>query len=59
MDAFQPSLLSDSVRQLEDLLVEARELRDRVSAAMNREREPFYPERRLHYEIHEPERRRR
>lgn len=57
MDSLKPSLVDETLRHLDDLLAEARHLRERITAALHREREPFYPERRSHYEPHEPERR--
>jgi len=57
MDSLKPSLVEETLRHLDDLLAEARHLRERITAALHTEREPFYPERRLHYEPHEPERR--
>jgi hypothetical protein len=59
MDSLKPSLLDETLRHLDDLLAEARHLRERITVALYREREPFYPERRSHYEPHEPERRKR
>ena len=59
MDALKPSVFGETLRHLDDLLAEARQLRERIAAALHREREPFYPERRFHYEPHEPERRKR
>ena len=59
MDSLKPSLLGETMRHLDDLLAEARRLRERITAALQCEREPFYPERRSHYQSHEPERRKR
>ena len=59
MDALKPSLLEETLRQLDDLLAEARHLRERITTTLQRERKPFYPERRSHYEPHDPERRTR
>jgi len=50
---------ADTLRHLEDLLTEARHLRERIAAALCLQDErPFFPERRDHYEPHEPDRRR-
>ena len=57
MDSLKPSLLGETLRHFDDLLAEARQLRERITAALEREREPFFPERRSHYEPHQPERR--
>jgi len=57
MDALEPSVLGETLRRLDDLLAEARMLRERITAAIRREREPFFPERRRHDEPHTPERR--
>jgi hypothetical protein len=59
MDALKPSLLEETLRHLDELLAEARHLRERITAALHQESQPFYPERRSHYEPHEPERRTR
>ncbi|HEU5254599.1 MAG TPA: hypothetical protein VFU28_01325 [Vicinamibacterales bacterium] len=59
MDSLKPSLLEETLRHLDDLLAEARHLRERITVALHSQREPFYPERRSHYERHEPERRKR
>jgi hypothetical protein len=59
MDSLKPSRLEETLRHLDDLLAEARDLRQRITAALHREYEPFYPERRSHYEPHKPERRKR
>ena len=59
MDKVKPSLFGESLRHLDDLLAEAQRLRERITAALNPEREPFYPERRSRFEPHEPERRKR
>ena len=59
MDTLKPpSLIGDTLRHFDELLDEARMLTDRINAALRREREPFFPERRHHYESHNPERRR-
>ena len=57
MDSLKPSLVEETLRHLDDLLAEARHLREQITAAFHTEREPFYPERRSHDEPHEPERR--
>jgi len=57
MDALKPSVLGDTLRHLDDLLAEARMLRERITAALSREREPFFPERRRYDAPHTPERR--
>jgi hypothetical protein len=50
---------ADTLRYLDDLLTEARHLRERSAAALRRlDERPFFPERRDHYEPHEPDRRR-
>jgi hypothetical protein len=59
MDSLKPSRLEETLRHLDDLLAEARDLLQRITAALHREHEPFYPERRSHYEPHKPERRKR
>src|SRR5690349_13604802 len=57
MDALKPSVFGETLRHIDNLLAESRHLRKRIAAAIHREREPFYPERRYRYESHEPERR--
>ena len=57
MDTVKPSICGETLRHFDDLLDEARHLRERMAAAIRREQQPFYPERRQHYEPHEPERR--
>jgi hypothetical protein len=57
MDTLKPSVFGETLRHLDDLLAQARLLRERMTAALHREREPFFPERRWHYEPHKPERR--
>jgi hypothetical protein len=57
MDTLKPSPIDEILRQFDDLVAEARHLRERIVAALRREREPFFPERRYHYEPHEPDRR--
>ena len=57
MDSLKPSLLGETLRHLDDLLDEARHLRERITAVLHREVEPFYPERRYRFEPHKPERR--
>jgi hypothetical protein len=57
MDTLKPSPIGDILRRFDDLLAEAQHLRERVVSAMNREREPFFPDRRYHAERHEPDRR--
>jgi hypothetical protein len=57
MDALKPSVLGETVKRFDDLLAEARALRVRITAALHREREPFFPERRRYDEPHTPERR--
>src|SRR5262245_12806665 len=57
MDTPKPAILGETLRRFDDLLAEARHLRERIANALPREKEPFYPERRSHLEPHEPERR--
>jgi hypothetical protein len=49
---------AETLRHLDDLMAEARLLRERITAALRKEEEPFFPERRHRYEPHEPDRRR-
>jgi hypothetical protein len=49
---------AETLRHIDDLMAEARLLRERITAALRREEEPFFPERRHRYEPHEPDRRR-
>ena len=46
-----------ALRQLDDLMSEASYLRQRITAAMLRERYPFFPERRHTHEPYKPDRR--
>jgi hypothetical protein len=57
MAVLKPTHFEHTIRHVDDLLAEARHLHERIAVALKREREPFYPERRYHYEPHEPERR--
>jgi len=57
MDTLKPTFLGETLRHFDDLMEEARHLRARITAALSRETEPFYPDRRYHFEHHEPERR--
>ena len=57
MDTLKPSILGETLRHFDELLAEARILRERITAALSREREPFFPERRHYDEPHTPERR--
>jgi hypothetical protein len=57
MDDVKGSIIGETIRRLDELMAEARHLRERITAALRREEEPFFPERRYHYEQHEPERR--
>jgi hypothetical protein len=57
MDTLKRSPIDEILRQFDDLVAEARRLRERIVAALRHEREPFFPERRYHYEPHEPDRR--
>jgi hypothetical protein len=57
MDTLTPSVLGETLRHFDDLLAEARMLREHITAALHREREPFFPERRHYDEPHTPERR--
>jgi hypothetical protein len=50
---------AETLRHIDDLMAEARLLRERITAALRREEEPFFPERRHRYEPHEPDRRTR
>ena len=49
---------AETLRHIDDLMAEARLLRERITTALRREQEPFFPERRYRYEPHEPDRRR-
>ena len=49
---------AETLRHIDDLMAEARLLRERITAALRREEAPFFPERRHRYEPHEPDRRR-
>lgn len=49
---------TETLRHIDDLMAEARLLRERITAALRREEAPFFPERRHRYEPHEPDRRR-
>ena len=49
---------AETLRHIDDLMAEARRLRDRITTALRREEAPFFPERRHRHEPHEPERRR-
>ena len=49
---------AETLRHIDDLMAEARRLRERITAALRREQEPFFPDRRHRYEPHEPDRRR-
>ena len=49
---------AETLRHIDDLMAEARLLRERITTALRREQEPFFPERRHRYEPHEPDRRR-
>lgn len=57
MDEVRSSIIGETIRHLDELIAEARRLRERITAALRREEEPFFPERRYRYEQHEPERR--
>jgi hypothetical protein len=48
----------ETLRHIDDLMTEAGLLRERITAALQREEAPFFPERRHRYEPHEPDRRR-
>lgn len=56
---FAPTPFAETLRHIDDLMAEARRLRERITAALRREEAPFFPERRHRYEPHEPERRRK
>ena len=51
------SPFSETLRHIDDLMAEARYLRERITAALRRLEAPLFPERRRRYERHEPERR--
>jgi len=51
------SPFSETLRRIDDLMAEARYLRERTIAALRRLEAPLFPERRRRYEPHEPERR--
>jgi hypothetical protein len=55
---FATTPFAETLRHIDDLMVEARLLRERITAALRREEAPFFPERRHRYEPHEPDRRR-
>jgi hypothetical protein len=57
MDEVKSSIIGETIRRLDELMAEARHLRERITAALGRKEEPFFPERRYHYEQHESERR--
>jgi hypothetical protein len=57
MDTLKPSW-GDTLRNLDDQITETRHLCERINAAIRRESDaPYFPERRNHYEPHEPNRR--
>jgi hypothetical protein len=56
---FAMTPFADTLRHIDDLMAEARLLRERITAALRREEAPFFPERRHRYEPHEPDRRRK
>ena len=49
---------AETLRHIDDLMAEARLLRERITAALRREEAPFFPERRHRNEPYEPDRRR-
>jgi hypothetical protein len=49
---------AETLRHIDDLMAEARLLRERITAALRKEEAPFFPERRHRYEPREPDRRR-
>jgi len=55
---FAMTPFAETLRHIDDLMAEARLLRERIAAALRREEAPFFPERRHRYEPHEPDRRR-
>jgi hypothetical protein len=55
---FAMTPFAETLRHIDDLMAEARLLRERITAALRREEAPFFPERRHRYEPHEPDRRR-
>jgi len=55
---FATTPFAETLRHIDDLMTEARLLRERITTALRREQEPFFPERRHRYEPHEPDRRR-
>jgi hypothetical protein len=55
---FAMTPFAETLRHIDDLMAEARLLRERITAALQREEAPFFPERRHRYEPHEPDRRR-
>jgi|SoiMetStandDraft_5_1073268.scaffolds.fasta_scaffold101420_2 hypothetical protein len=57
MDTVKPSHVGEVLRHFDDLLEEAQHLRERIVSALQREREPFFPDRRYHDEPHKPDRR--
>ena len=50
---------SDVLRQIDDLLSEGANLRERITVALDNERRALLPERRSTHHEHEPERRKR
>jgi hypothetical protein len=46
-----------ALRRLDKLIEEAVHLREQITAALNREPRPFFPERRQAHQPHAPERR--
>ena len=55
---FAMTPFAETLRHIDDLMAEARVLRERITAALRREEAPFFPERRHRHEPHEPDRRR-
>lgn len=59
LDTLKPAPVGEILSHIDDLLAEARHLRERITAALHHEREPLYVERRWHQEPHQPDRRRK
>ena len=57
-DSVKSGHFAAMMRHLDELLAEAVRLREQITAAMRRNEErPFWPERRMRHERHDPDRR--
>lgn len=52
------SPFAETLRHIDDLMAEARRLREQITVALSREEAPFFPDRRHQHAPHEPDRRR-